>query len=142
MHTHTHNCVCMQHYFSAYVNLCSRPLACCWPILCGTLTSLCISHLHSQLLFVCFECCGVWLGGWAYQWHSPQGLSEHKHCDYSNSNSENIRSRIVASLWGSVGMRKEEGESSAGQIWAAGFHHLMACPCLVHVFKFTDHLFL
>jgi len=79
-----------------------------------------------------------WLGGWAKQWRSAQGLSEH----YSNSNSENVRSRIVASLWGSVGMGKKEGESSAGHIWTAGFHHLMACPCLVRVFKLTDHLFL
>jgi len=22
-----------------------------------------------------------WLGGWASQWHPPQGLSEHKYCD-------------------------------------------------------------
>jgi hypothetical protein len=46
-----------------------------------------------------------WLSGWASQWRPPQGLSEHKHCDNTatNLNSENARSRKVASLWGSVG---------------------------------------
>jgi len=43
----------------------------------------------------------AWLGGWASQWCPPQGLSEHKHCDNTatNSNNENARSRMVASLW-------------------------------------------
>ena len=45
-------------------------------------------------------------------------LSEHKHCYNAptNWNSENVRSRIVASLGGSVGMGTKEDESSAGRI--------------------------
>jgi len=50
----------------------------------------------------------------AYCGHSPTStffllLSEHKHCDNAatNSNSENARSRIVASLRGSVGTGKK-----------------------------------
>ena len=46
----------------------------------------------------------------AYCGYSPTSpffllLSEHKHCDNAatNSNSENVRSRMVASLRGSVG---------------------------------------
>jgi hypothetical protein len=33
-------------------------------------------------------------------------------------------------------------ESSIGRIWAAGFHHVMACSCLAGVLKLKDHLFL
>ena len=53
-------------------------------------------------------------------------LSEHKHCDNvaTNWNSENARSRMGASLRGSVGMGTKEDESSTGCIWAAGFHHV------------------
>jgi len=45
-------------------------------------------------------------------------LSEHKHCDNvaANSNSENVRSRMVASVWGSVGTGTKEDESSTGRI--------------------------
>jgi len=75
-----------------------------------------------------------WLGGWAKQWRSAQRLSEHKHCDCSNSNSENVRSRMVASLQESVGMGKKEDDSIAGHIWAAGFHYVMVYCCLVHFF--------
>jgi hypothetical protein len=53
-------------------------------------------------------------------------LSEHKHCDNAatNSNSEDARSRMVASLWGSVNTGTKEDESSTGRTWAAGFHHV------------------
>jgi hypothetical protein len=53
-------------------------------------------------------------------------LSEHKHCDKAatNSNSENARSRMMASLQGSMGMGTKEDESSTGRISAAGFHHV------------------
>ena len=55
-------------------------------------------------------------------------LSEHKHCDNvaTNSSSKNARSRMVASLQGSVGVGTKEDESSTGRVWAAGFHHVMA----------------
>jgi len=58
----------------------------------------------------------------AYCAYSPTSpffllLSEHKHCDNAatNSNSENARSRMVASLRGRVGTGTKEDESS---IWA------------------------
>ena len=55
-------------------------------------------------------------------------LSEHKHCDNAatNSNSENARSRMAASLRGSMGTGTKEDESSTGRIWAAGFRHVTA----------------
>jgi len=55
-------------------------------------------------------------------------LSEHKHCDNAatNSNSENARSSMVASLQGSIGTGTKEDESSTGCIRAAGFHHVTA----------------
>jgi hypothetical protein len=69
----------------------------------------------------------------AYCGYSPTSpffllLSEHKHCDNAatNSNSEKTRSRMVASLRGSVGTGTKEDESSIGYIWAAGFHHITA----------------
>ena len=55
-------------------------------------------------------------------------ISEHKNCDNTatNLNSENARSRMVASLLGSMGMGTEEEESSIWRVWAAGFHHVTA----------------
>jgi len=71
-------------------------------------------------------------------------LSEHKHCDNAatNSNSENARSRMVASLQGSVVTGTKEDESSNGRVWAAGFHHVTARSCLAHVLKLINRLFL
>jgi len=60
----------------------------------------------------------------------------------ANSNSENARSRMVASLRGSVGMGTKEDESSTGRIWAAGFHHVTARSRLARVFKLMNRLFL
>jgi hypothetical protein len=60
----------------------------------------------------------------------------------TDSNSENTRSRMVASLGGRVGMGTKEDESSTGCIWAAGFHHVTACFHLVRVMKLTNRLFL
>ena len=70
--------------------------------------------------------------------------SEHKHCNNvtTNSNSENARSRMVASLWGSVGTETKEDESSTGHIWAAGFHHVTACSLLARLLKLMNSLFL
>ena len=68
-------------------------------------------------------CCG-------YSPTSPFILlpSEHKHCDNAatNSNSENARSRMVASLRGSLGTGTKEDESSTCRVWAAGFHLVTA----------------
>ena len=82
-------------------------------------------------------------------WYSPTSpffllLSEHKHCDNvaTNSNSENARSRMVASLQGSVGTGTKEGESSNGCFWAAGFHHVTARSCLAHALKLMNCLVL
>ena len=69
--------------------------------------------------------------------HSSFLLSEHKHCDNAatNSNSENARSRMVASLRGSLGTGTKEDESSTGRVWAAGFHHVAARFLLARVLK-------
>jgi len=63
-------------------------------------------------------------------------LSEHKHCDNAatNSNSENARSSIVASLRGSVGTETKGEESSTGRVWTAGFHHVTARSRLARAF--------
>jgi hypothetical protein len=45
-------------------------------------------------------------------------------------------------LRGSVSMRAKEDESSTGLIWAAGFHHVMACSRSVGILKRTNCLFL
>jgi len=74
----------------------------------------------------------------AYCGYSPNSpffllLSEHKHCENSanNLNSENARSRMLASLRGRVGTRTKEDESSTGRFWAAGFN----CSRLARDFK-------
>jgi len=68
----------------------------------------------------------------AYCGYSPTSpffllLSEHKHCDNAatNSNSENARNRMVASLQGSMGTGTRKMSQVLG-IWAAGFHHVIA----------------
>jgi len=73
-------------------------------------------------------------------------------CDTTatNSNSENARSRMVASLRGSVGTGIDhlvqgtgtrEDESSSGRVWAARFHHVTARPRLARVLKLMNSLF-
>jgi len=76
--------------------------------------------------------------------HSSLSLSERKHCDNAatNSNSENARSRMVASLRGSVGTGTKEDESSTGRVWAAEFHHVTARSRLARVLKLVNRLFL
>jgi hypothetical protein len=49
---------------------------------------------------------------------------------------------MVASLRGSMGMGTKEDESTAGHVWTAGFQHIMAHSCLVHVLKIMNCLFL
>jgi len=85
----------------------------------------------------------------AYCGYSPTSpffllLSEHKHCDNAttNSNSENARSRMMASLGGSVGTGTKEDESSTGHSWAAGLHHVAARSCLSGSLKPMKRLFL
>jgi len=85
----------------------------------------------------------------AYCGYSPTSpffllLSEHKHCDIAatNLNSENARSKMVASLRGSVGTGTKEDESSTGRVWAAGFHHVTAHSRLARVLKIMNRLFL
>jgi len=76
--------------------------------------------------------------------HSSFLLSEHKHCDNTatNLNSRNARSRLVASLRGSMGTGTKEDESSIGRVWAAGFHHVTAHSRLARILKLMNHLFL
>jgi hypothetical protein len=38
-------------------------------------------------------------------------------------------------------MRTKEDESSTGQVWAAEFHHIMACSCVAHVLKLMKCFF-
>jgi len=59
----------------------------------------------------------------AYSGYSPTTpfsllLSEHKHCDNAatNWNSENVRSTMVASLRGSVGMGTKKDKWSTGRV--------------------------
>jgi hypothetical protein len=59
-----------------------------------------------------------------------------------NSNSENARSRMVASLRVSVDTGTKEDELSTGRVWAAGFHHVTARSLLARVFKLMNRLFL
>jgi len=63
-------------------------------------------------------------------------LSEHKHCDNAatNSNSENARSKMVASLRGSVGTGVKEDELSTGRVWTAEFYHVTARSRLARFF--------
>ena len=84
----------------------------------------------------------------AYYGYSPTFpffllLYEHKYCDNeaTNSNNENARSRMVASLRGSVSTGIEEDESCIGRFWAAGIHHVTACSGLGARFK-TDEPFI
>jgi hypothetical protein len=69
-----------------------------------------------------------------------------KHKDFeineTNSNSGSPRSRMVASLRGSVGTGTQEDESSTGRVWAAGFRHVTAHSRLARVFKLMNRLFL
>jgi hypothetical protein len=85
----------------------------------------------------------------AYCGYSPTSpffflLSEHKHCDNAatNSNSENVRSRMVASFRGSVGTGTKENESSIGRVRAAGFHYVTARSRLAPIFKLMNRLFI
>jgi hypothetical protein len=71
-------------------------------------------------------------------------LSEHKHCDNTatNSNSENVRSKMVRILRGSLGTGTKKDESNTGHIWAAGFHHVTARSHLLRVLKLMKRLLL
>jgi len=73
-----------------------------------------------------------------------KGFSKQKHCDNAatNSNSENIRSRMAVSLRGSLGTGTKGDESSTGRVWAARFYHIRAHSRLARVFKLTNRLFL
>jgi len=68
--THTHNCLCTQHYY------CSRPLASAAPKSRHTLTLLCSCHFtrDSVSVYIRLSCMDdkiSWLGGWACQWRPP-----------------------------------------------------------------------
>jgi hypothetical protein len=54
--------------------------------------------------------------------------------------------RMLEAEWrqvvqGSVGLGTKEDVSSAGHVWAAGYHNVMACSCLARILKLTNHLF-
>jgi hypothetical protein len=54
--------------------------------------------------------------------------------------------KLEAEWWqvlrGGVSTGAEEDESSAGRVWAAGFHHVTARSRLAGVLKLTNRLFL
>jgi hypothetical protein len=60
----------------------------------------------------------------------------------ANSNSKNAGSRMKASLQGNVSRGTKEDESSTWDVWAAGFHHVMAGSRLACILKITNRLFL
>jgi hypothetical protein len=60
----------------------------------------------------------------------------------TDENSENDRTRIETSSGGNVSMRAKEDEPSTGCIWAAGFHHVLACSRLAHILKLMNRVFL
>ena len=77
IHTHTHNCMCTQHYFSAYVHCLCRPLADCCNESRHTLTLLCGCHFIRKYasMFIRLRCIDdkiSWVGGWATHWCPPQ----------------------------------------------------------------------
>jgi len=81
--------------------------------------------------------------------HSPNSLfflllSEHVHCNNAatNSNSEKARSRMVASLQGSVSTGTKEDETNTRRILDTGFHHVTARSRLGRVLKLMNCLFL
>ena len=93
-------------------------------------TYLYITCNKNFFFFNVLACCG----------YSPTSpffllLFEHKQCDNAatNSNSENARSRMVASLRGSVSKGTKGDVSSTGRVWAAGFHHVTACSRMARV---------
>jgi hypothetical protein len=49
---------------------------------------------------------------------------------------------MVASLWGSVDTGTKEDESSTGDDWAAGFHHVTARSRLARVLKLMNRSFI
>ena len=76
--------------------------------------------VHPLLNIFFRYCCVV-------DWY-PHLLFLNKHCDNAatTSNSENARSRTVASLRGRVCTGTKEAESSTGWVCAVGFHHVTA----------------
>jgi hypothetical protein len=85
----------------------------------------------------------------AYYGYSPNSpfflwLSEHKNCDNAatNSDSEKARSRMVASLQGSVGTETKEDYSNNGRVWTVGFHHVTVRSGLARILNLMNRLFL
>ena len=66
------------------------------------------------------------------------------HCDNAatNSNSKNAKSRMAASLQGTVGTGTKGDESSTGRVWAVGFHHIGVRSRLARILKLMNRLFL
>jgi hypothetical protein len=49
---------------------------------------------------------------------------------------------MPASLRGNVGTGRKEDESSAGRVWAAGFHRVTAHSRLARILRLMNRLFL
>jgi len=79
VHMHMHNCMCTQHYFSAYVQ-CLQPAACLLlhrnRVTHWLHFSVPIYTCNSVSVFIRLWCMDnkiSWLRGWASQWCPPQG---------------------------------------------------------------------
>ena len=76
IHTQMHNCMCTQHYFSAYTHCLYWPLVCCCTEIASHTDTLQLP-LNSQLLSVfirlrCMDDKLSWLRGWSSARCSPQ----------------------------------------------------------------------
>ena len=75
----------------------------------------------------------------------------HSSCCYLNTNTVITqqlfqKARTLEAEWWQVcreaWVRGQRNESSTGRVWAAGFHHVMACSCLACILNLMNHLFL
>jgi hypothetical protein len=57
-----------------------------------------------------------WLGGWASQWHTPQGLSEHKHCDNAATTVIRRARTLEAEWWQVCGEARVQGKRKMSQV--------------------------
>jgi len=60
-----------------------------------------------------------WLGGWASQWHPPQGLSEHKHCNNAATAVIWTARTLEAEWWQVCGEEWVRGKRKMSQVQGA-----------------------
>jgi hypothetical protein len=57
-----------------------------------------------------------WLGGWASRWRTPQGLSEHKHCDNATTTVIRKARTLEAKWWQVCGETSVRGKRKMSQV--------------------------